>query len=178
MKKVEDNSQNNKSINQPNSIVNYPIRVLDFNKFKNVTEGTFLTDDELNLLGSLHEKDLTLADLEFLVALRVAIKYNIKQYLSVTYDTSKIKKDNYNLIVPQSDSYERPFNLVKFLDKYRSQGKTSIYRLHAYKLIDTVYVSSGKLGIIITKLGMGVVNEFLNSEKVDPLMVQLINKVK
>src|SRR5690606_4749652 len=131
-----DNSQNNKSINEPNSIVNYPIRVLDFNKFKNVTEGTFLTDDELNLLGSLHEKDLTLADLEFLVTLRVAIKYNIKQHLSVSYETRKLNKDNYNLIVPHFQSNEKPFRYVTFLDKYKEQGKISIYRLHAYKLID------------------------------------------
>lgn len=162
--------KNNSNIELTN--VNYPVRILDFNKFKNLTEKTFLNDDELNMLGTLYEKDLSLADLEYLLCLFIINKYKVKytlyKYPRGVYEFKEIKLQN-------------GLFTMSLINKIKKEVNTSICNLKSYNLIIiNAYNTAVNNNCIfeITELGEKVICEYLKTEKPTLLIKQLIDKVK
>lgn len=159
-----------KKINDNN--IKMPVRQLDFSRFKHITNETLLDDDELNLLGSIFEKDFSIRLLECLL-----IIFCVEKITSGPIIYNYVKDDNYCLS-PREDNYIDIYEYDEVIDMLDNIHKKDVKKLLEYDLFTKkIYRNYESETLECNDLCKSVLREFLNSETSVPLIEKIIKSV-
>lgn len=163
-----------------------PVRVLDFSKFKNITNSVYLTDEELSEVATILEKDWSIAFLEQLVLL-YTFEFVCDKYLNTAPHIFKLNNSSYPNIFAANynDSATRLFNNAgnylskEVINKIKNIKVSTFNRLESTKLVKTERINNVLYTYELTELGNKIVKDFLQLQNYDNrLLINLIAKHK